>query len=239
VSPVVETVLHCHRAPFQNGDDSREALVHAMETNRRTFLRSVAASMAASAAKPVVRADEEDVYENDALRMRIVKPSGWEYADRVEWSLFWEGVRYQSGELGQDELKALMTQPLVVMSREDPRTPIRASVSVYPDPDVPPEDSLAEAHARYVRVLSRIWLDFELLEPPEPASLGTLPASRLRGRLTAEHATEGNHTGDVEHYLLNRYGLVIGFTFARAPKGCTDSIVSELESIRESVEFLA
>lgn len=211
-----------------------------MKTDRRGFLRALVGSLAASAAAPAVRPTAAETYENDVLRMSLEKPRGWKFIDRLEWSLKWSDVRYESEDLPEELLKELLGQPLFVMARADlDRTDVSPNVSLWPEVNMDLALPLTDAHWEYVDAASEIMKRFRLLEPPAAATLGGIPASRMRLRYFHETGSEGSALCEVEHYLVKRGEVFLGINFGRAAEGHSREVLEELESVRDSVAFWA
>lgn len=209
-----------------------------MRVDRRSFLGALASSMAAMAGKPVLRSSAADVFENDILRVRVPKPEGWRYLDTLEWALNWSDTKFESGEISDDELKEFARRPLFFMTtNEEDDTGVHANVSLWPDPDIPAGEELAEGHARFLPGVQRLFLDFDLLEGPASSSLGGAPASRLHFRYTAQSHSGGKRACEVQHYLLKRDELFIGINFAHAVQGHPEHVLKELWEIRDNMEF--
>ena len=208
-----------------------------MNTDRRGFLGALAASLAAVAAEPALRRKDEDVYQNDVLGVRILKPQGWKFINRLEWNLVWADIRYQTDTMSDDELKSLLGQPLVIIARGADHTNVQPNMSLWPDPELEPELPLLDAHQIYPDFCEEYFHDFELLSRPALATLGGVPASRLTFRYTYVSGTERSVRCDVEHFLVLRKQLYVGVNFGRATQGHSAVALQELDSIKRSVVF--
>jgi hypothetical protein len=194
--------------------------------------------MASVGAAPVIRPLDADMFENAVLRVRVRKPQGWRYIDTLSWSLIWSATKFETGEMSDEELKSFASRPLVVMAPDEvDRTDVHPNMSIWPDPETSPEESLASAHRSCIPGLQRIFRDFELLEGPAGAQLGGADASRLRLRYIAAAHHGVSRQCDVEHYFVKRDQVFVGINFAHATEGHDRTVLDQLREIRESFQF--
>lgn len=209
-----------------------------MNTDRRTFLRSLAASAASAAAKPILNPGGADVYENAILRVRARKPEGWKYLGRIEWALLWSDTRFREDLFSDDELKQILGQPLVTMVPiEKDRTNVEPHMSICPDPMADSQWSLAEGHENCRLACEELMHDFLVLEGPHPSEIGGVAASRMVARYTHTSVSEASVSCEVEHFLVKRDGLFVGVNFGRATAPHAPGVLAQLEGIRDSLEF--
>lgn len=208
-----------------------------MKTDRRTFLKALSASFAATAAAPAIRPAASDVFESSFLGLRLTKPERWRYVDTALWNLIWANTRFDADDYSDEELKEVLGQPLVVIApvRLD-STNVHVNVSLWPEPPLPDGIDLVLAHRDHLDLAASFMRDFELLAEPRPSSLGRLHGSGAQLRYSAELQDGFTAPCVVEHFLVVRPEALVGINLARAESGHASSVIEELESVRDSFE---